>query len=191
MKAEEKNHSAGKRGEEALVADQEFADGAGGSSEGDEDHGETQDKSERRAEQAAARLLALTKLVHANAAQHGDVSGDERQDTRGEKGDESGDERGEYGDFHWSVVLLESQRQRRIGCPEHAPRFGAKEYFRMGRGERRNCKFQMKRKRKNRKKNKKKKIQRREHRENRDRREDRGNRGHREEREGGWRKWAG
>ncbi len=92
MQAEEKNQRASDGGERAAMLVEETADGAGGGSERDEDRGEADDEGERGREKARARDLALSQLLHADAAEHGDVTGNKWQHARGKERDQTGKE---------------------------------------------------------------------------------------------------
>jgi hypothetical protein len=65
-----------------------FTDGACGGSQGDENDGEAADECESGGQELRTGGFAVAKLVHADAGEHGDVTGDEGKHARGEKGDE-------------------------------------------------------------------------------------------------------
>jgi len=92
MQAEEKDQGAGDGSEERAVLEKKVADRAGGSAEGNKDDGETENKGERGSEEASARRLALAQLLHADAGEHGDVTGNKRKHAGREKRNQAGDE---------------------------------------------------------------------------------------------------
>src|SRR5882672_2643794 len=91
MKTEKKDERTGDRSERIAILLQEDADGAGGRSKRDKDDGKAGDKGERGAQQAGARDFALAELLHANAGEHGDIAGYQRQNARREKGNQPGE----------------------------------------------------------------------------------------------------
>src|SRR6202000_362539 len=82
MQTEQKNERARDRSQRRAVLAEESADGAGRGAKCDEDRGKSDDKGERRGEQSRARRLTLAQLLHADARQHRDVSGHQRQNAR-------------------------------------------------------------------------------------------------------------
>src|SRR4029077_8176963 len=62
--------------------------------ERNEHDGETDDKGERGSEQTSPRLLTLAQLLHADAGEHRDVSGNEREYAGRQKRNQPGDKRG-------------------------------------------------------------------------------------------------
>src|SRR6266403_636096 len=78
-------------GEEGTVLAQEGPDGAGGRAERYKDNGKAGNERESGSEQTGAGNLALAELLHANAGQHGDVAGNERQHTGRKKRNEPGE----------------------------------------------------------------------------------------------------
>src|SRR5258708_37534688 len=91
MQPEKKDECAGDRGEERAVLAQERADGAGGSSKRDEDKREARDKRQGGSKKASAGRLSLAQLLHADAGEHGDVTGYERENAGRKKGNQTGE----------------------------------------------------------------------------------------------------
>ena len=85
VQTEQKNQCAGDGRKRGAVLAEKSADSAGGRAERDEDRGKSENESERRREQSGARRLALAQLFHADAGEHGNVSGHERQNARGQE----------------------------------------------------------------------------------------------------------
>src|SRR5882724_3422878 len=91
MKTEKKDEGTGDWGECVAILFKENADGAGGCSKRDEHNGKARDESERGAQQAGARDFAFAELLHADAGEHGDIAGYQRQNARREKGNQPGE----------------------------------------------------------------------------------------------------
>src|SRR5690348_5111019 len=94
MQAEKNDERAGDGSEFGAMLAQESAHGAGGRSERDENDGKANHEGKGGGKEAAAGLLALAKLFQADAGKHGDITGDERENARGQKGDQAGEEGG-------------------------------------------------------------------------------------------------
>src|ERR1700722_2482210 len=85
-KHQDQRSSHGREG--GPVAQQERADGAGGGSESDEDHRKADDEGQRGPDQAAAGGLAFFELFDADAGQHGNIAGNQREYAGREKRDQ-------------------------------------------------------------------------------------------------------
>ena len=94
MQAEQNNQRAGDRRERRAVFAQERTDGAGRCAKRNENRGKSNDKRKRRRKKSAARLLPLPQLLHADAGQHRDIAGHERQHARRKKRNQSSKKRG-------------------------------------------------------------------------------------------------
>ena len=68
--------------EQSAILAEKSADGAGGRAKADEDDGKSHYKRKSGGKQAGLRLLALAKLLDADAGEHRDVARDERKDAR-------------------------------------------------------------------------------------------------------------
>src|SRR5258708_5756061 len=90
VKAKEKDQGACDGRKKGAVLSQKRADGAGGGSERNKDDGKAGDKGEGRREQAGGWDITLAELFHADAGEHGDVAGNERQNAGREKRNEPG-----------------------------------------------------------------------------------------------------
>src|SRR5579863_1949586 len=88
VQAKKKNERAGDGRERCTVLAKKSADRTRRGAERDEDRRKSENESERRSEQSRARGLPLAQLLHANAREHRDVSGHERQDARRQKGNQ-------------------------------------------------------------------------------------------------------
>jgi hypothetical protein len=91
MKAEEKDECSGDGSEKGAVLAKKGTDGAGRCAERNEDNGKTGDKSESRSKEARARQLPSAELFHADAREHGNVAGNQRQNARREKRNQPGE----------------------------------------------------------------------------------------------------
>src|SRR5579864_1864267 len=91
VQAEEKDERAGDGSKQRAILAQESAYGAGGGAEGNEYDGKSHDKGQRGSEKPRARRLPLAQLFHADAREHGDVSGNQREHARRKKGNEAGE----------------------------------------------------------------------------------------------------
>src|ERR1700686_944711 len=82
-------------------------DSARGSAERNEDHGKASDEGKCGRKKTRARNLALSKLLHPNAGEHGDVTGDKGKNARRKKRDKPGEKGSCESDFivH-SVAIL-------------------------------------------------------------------------------------
>ncbi len=67
VKAEEKNQGSSDRSDQSAVLEKERADGAGGRPERNKNDGKSCNEGKSRCEQAGARNLALTQLLHPDA----------------------------------------------------------------------------------------------------------------------------
>src|SRR6267143_291315 len=74
--------------EKNAILAEEGTDGAGRGSEGNEHHRKAGDKSEGGREKAGGWHVALAELLHADAGEHGDVAGHQRQNARREEGNQ-------------------------------------------------------------------------------------------------------
>jgi len=91
VKAEEKDQGSRDRREKRAVLAKEGANCAGRGAERNKNDGKAGNECERRSKQAGARNLALAELLHADAGEHGDVAGNERQNTGRKKRNEPGE----------------------------------------------------------------------------------------------------
>jgi hypothetical protein len=91
MKTEKKDESTCDGRERIAILLEEDTDDAGGCSKRDKDEGKPGDKGERGAQQAGTRDFAFAELLHADAGEHGDIAGNERQNARRKKRNQSGE----------------------------------------------------------------------------------------------------
>jgi hypothetical protein len=82
VKAKDDDEGPGDGREKRAILQEEVADSTGGSAEGDENDGEASDESECGRKEPGARNFAFAELLHADAGEHGDVAGHERQNAR-------------------------------------------------------------------------------------------------------------
>src|SRR5882724_5977835 len=92
VKAEEKNQGTRDGSEERAILAEEGTDSAGGCAKGNEHHRKASDKGERRREKAGGWHVALAELLHADAGEHGNVAGHQRQNARREEGNQPREE---------------------------------------------------------------------------------------------------
>ena len=92
VKSEKKDEGTGDGREERAILAKKRADRAGGSSKGNKDDRESANESEGGSEETGARHFAFAELLHADAGEHGNVAGHERQNAGGKERDESGKE---------------------------------------------------------------------------------------------------
>jgi hypothetical protein len=91
VEAEEENQGSGDGSEESAVLEKEGTDSAGRGAKRYEHDGKTGNEGERGREKAGTWHVALAELLHADAGEHGDVAGHERQDTRRKEGNQPGE----------------------------------------------------------------------------------------------------
>ena len=91
METEKKDKRTRHGSEHIAVLFEENADGTCRCSKRDEHHGEAGDEGERGAQQTGTRNFALAELLHADAGEHGDVAGNERQNTGRKKRNQPGE----------------------------------------------------------------------------------------------------
>src|ERR1700687_3150707 len=92
VQAEENNQRAGDGGQQGTILAKKRSDGAGRGAKGNEDDGEAGNESERGSEESGAGLLALAKLLHADAGKHGGIARNERKNAGREERDQAGQE---------------------------------------------------------------------------------------------------
>ena len=106
VQSEKNDQRAGDRCQQASIADEKSSDGAGGGAERNKDDRKSEDKRERRCEQSAARRVAFLQLLDADAGQHGDITGHQRQHAWREKRYESRNKRRKDRNFHQTGYAL-------------------------------------------------------------------------------------
>ena len=106
VKAEENDESASDGSERGAIFLEEAADGAGGSAERDEDEGETSDEGESGGEKSGTGAFTFTKLVEADAGEHGDVAGHKGEHAGRKERDEACEKSAGKGDVSHELRVL-------------------------------------------------------------------------------------
>jgi len=85
MQAKKNNERASNGGQQDAILAKKSADCAGGCAKRNKDRGKSGDERQRRGEESRFRGVAFAQLLHADAREHGDIAGNEREHAGGQK----------------------------------------------------------------------------------------------------------